>query len=193
MSGRKWSVEEDKICCKVCVEEYVINKKKTTISDCIQIIKENPCMAEIDEHSIRMKIQNIKSVLNNLEKFEIQNSLEIAPLNNSSKQMKNCLINEIFEQKFVVYLNEHYKLETESGNKSSAYSYKNKIMKVLKEEQCTFKELAENIDKFIADYDKGGCKEMQGSESHKTVINSLKAFKNFLKTEIDKNMIIQGD
>lgn len=28
MGGRKWSVEEDAICCKVCVEEYVINKKQ---------------------------------------------------------------------------------------------------------------------------------------------------------------------
>lgn len=32
MGGRKWSENEDLICCEVCVEEYVIKKKKQILA-----------------------------------------------------------------------------------------------------------------------------------------------------------------
>lgn len=84
------------------------------------------------------------------------------------------------EKKFNEFLEENYSNTTNSGNKSTSYSYMTKIKKICEAESCTFEYIANNIDKFITDYDKNGCKSEIGNESHRTVINSLKAYKEFL-------------
>ena len=57
----------------------------------------------------------------------------------------------------------------------------NKIEKVCERENYSLKELAENIDSVISDYDKDGVKEEFGKQSNSTVINALKAFKRFIE------------
>ena len=78
------------------------------------------------------------------------------------------------------WLKENYKEKTDSGRKSSAYSYMNRIEKVCENEKYTLIELAENIDSVLTEYGKGGIKESLGNQSNDTVINALKAFKRFI-------------
>ena len=92
----EWRIEEDKICCAVCVEEYVRAKKETEIGDCIEKIKTHREMANREDSSIRMRIQNIKSLL---DKYEIPNSLKISPLSNASKQTEEALLCALSENK----------------------------------------------------------------------------------------------
>lgn len=45
----------------------------------------------------------------------------------------------------------------------------------------TWKQLADNIQDVLPQYDIGGLKEELGNKSHKAVINALKRFSDFVK------------
>lgn len=60
----EWNIEEDEACCRVCVEKYVVEKRHIDIELCLEIIKKNPVISQRDTKSIRMRIQNIKALLN---------------------------------------------------------------------------------------------------------------------------------
>lgn len=74
-----------------------------------------------------------------------------------------------------------YKTETPSGNPSTVYAYLNSMDWICSEEHLSWRSLAENIDGLLVDYDVGGRKQHEGEKSHRTVINALKRFSEFIK------------
>lgn len=82
-----------------------------------------------------------------------------------------------------------YKRITTGGNPSTSYIYSKKnIPFVLNEERIALRELAENINYYIKDYDTGGIKEHLGGKSNRSVINALKRFKEYIDgKESNKN------
>ena len=86
----EWKLEEDIICCEVCVYEYVIQKRDTSVNACIEKIKQHAFIYKRDTGSIREKIQNIKAWL---EELYIENTIPISTRQKASRQMKKALIN----------------------------------------------------------------------------------------------------
>lgn len=84
----EWNIREDEVCCRVCVEKYVVEKRHIDIELCLEIIKKNPVISQRNTKSIRMRIQNIKALLN---EWKIENTLDISPLNHASSQTRRCL------------------------------------------------------------------------------------------------------
>lgn len=87
------------------------------------------------------------------------------------------MINEY--EKYLISIG--YKQTTPSGHPSTVYQYLKAIRNVCDEEGINLIELKENIISIILKYDIGGEKETIGAKSHKTVINALKRFEDFLK------------
>lgn len=87
-----WTIEEERICCENIVSTYVISKATTDVEDVLQKIKLYPEFAMRDIGSIRMRIQNIKALL---EEFEIQNTLTLKPLRNVAKQTREVLLDNL--------------------------------------------------------------------------------------------------
>jgi len=86
------------------------------------------------------------------------------------------------KQQFKEYLIKRgYAVTTSSGNPSTVYDYLSRIEKVCEWEYTTWADLAKNIGIILAKYDTGGSRENFGNKSHKTVINALKRFSEFLK------------
>ena len=85
------------------------------------------------------------------------------------------------EEAFEAYLiNEGYKVETDSGNPSTVYSYINGINTVLDEEGISWTVLKRDIGDIIEMYDEGGLKSDIGNKSNKTIINALRRFDEFV-------------
>ncbi len=74
-----------------------------------------------------------------------------------------------------------YKQTTPSGHPSTVYQYLKAIRNVCDEEDIGLHTLKDNIGAIVNKYDIGGEKEAMGAKSHKTVINALKRFKEFLQ------------
>ena len=87
------------------------------------------------------------------------------------------MINEY--EKYLISIG--YKQTTPSGHPSTVYQYLKAIRTVCDEEGINLTGLKENISSIILKYDIGGEKETIGAKSHKTVINALKRFEEFLK------------
>ena len=87
------------------------------------------------------------------------------------------MINEY--EKYLISIG--YKQTTPSGHPSTVYQYLKAIRNVCDEEGINLIELKENISSIILKYDICGEKETIGVKSHKTVINALKRFEDFLK------------
>ncbi|MBR4101529.1 MAG: hypothetical protein IKK51_06600 [Oscillospiraceae bacterium] len=86
------------------------------------------------------------------------------------------------KEKFELFLIEKgYRTTTPSGNPSTVYSYLNSIEKVCEWEGINWTELADDISKIVVMYDLGGINEELGSKSHKTIINALKRYAEFVK------------
>ena len=90
----EWKLEEDIICCEVCVYEYVICKNDMNIKSCIEKIKQHASICNREVGSIRQRIQNIKYCI---EKLCIENTIPVSPLSHAGSQTKQalttCLIN----------------------------------------------------------------------------------------------------
>jgi hypothetical protein len=69
-----------------------------------------------------------------------------------------------------------YRIESDSGNPSTVYSYGNAVDKVVENEGLTWNSLANDINNIVPKYDAGGVYEDIGLKSNKTVINALKRF-----------------
>lgn len=87
-----------------------------------------------------------------------------------------------------------YKEYTNSGKPSTVYMYVEAIKDICGDEKINLSELVRKINSIIKKYDKDGEKEKKGAKSHDTVINALKAFKDFIKqskpkTSKTKNLI----
>ena len=83
----KWTVEEDEICCRACVDEYVINKSHMNVEFCIKFIMNNPNIKR-DSGTLKMRIQNIKAIL---DEWKVPNTLNISPLNHAGRQTRAIL------------------------------------------------------------------------------------------------------
>lgn len=86
------------------------------------------------------------------------------------------MINEY--EKYLINIG--YKQTTPSGHPSTVYQYLKAIRNVCDEERISLNGLKENIGAIVAKYDVGGEKETIGAKSHKTVINALKRFEEFV-------------
>ncbi|MBQ3824528.1 MAG: hypothetical protein II811_00160 [Spirochaetaceae bacterium] len=84
-----WKVEEDSICCEVCVYEYVIRKSNMDINTCIDKIKQHASICNREAGSIRQRIQNIKYWIDELQ---VANTIPVSPLSHAAVQTKKTLI-----------------------------------------------------------------------------------------------------
>jgi len=74
------------------------------------------------------------------------------------------------------------KMTTPSGHPSTIPQYIRSIKLIMNEESIVSIEgLAKKINQLIVKYDIGGDKEAIGQKSHRTVINALKRFKDFVE------------
>ena len=100
------------------------------------------------------------------------------------KSSKKALPTGKIATDFTNYLiNAGYKIETDNGNDSTVYAYAKATESVVNEEGTTWLDLEKNIDDIVDKYDVGGVKETFGAKSNKTVINSLKRFKEFVESK----------
>ena len=95
----------------------------------------------------------------------------------SARHIPSCPTATAFE---IYLIMEGYKVETDSGNPSTVYSYINAVESVLEEEGLSWDTLKTNISAIVPQYDVGGSKELVGAKSNKTYINALKRFAEFL-------------
>ena len=81
---------------------------------------------------------------------------------------------------FQAYLvQKRYKEFSISDNPSTAIDYAWRVAKVCEKENCTIKQLAENINTILKQYGHYGKKWTIGRRSHESYINALKQFAKF--------------
>lgn len=83
----RWTLKEDTYCCQEYFNQYVAQANNLSISDFTKQLEE--ALPDIKSTSLRMKIQNTKQILIELN---ISDSLETRVLKNYSKQNYNALI-----------------------------------------------------------------------------------------------------
>jgi hypothetical protein len=94
-----------------------------------------------------------------------------------TKNISSCPTATAFE---IYLIMEGYKVETDSGDPSTVYSYVNAVESVLEEEGLTWDALKANISATVSKYDVGGEQETFGAKSNRTVISALKCFENYV-------------
>ena len=85
----EWKLEEDIICCEVCVYEYVIQKRDTSVNACIEKIKQHASIYKREVGSIRQRIQNIKYWI---EELHVENTIPVSSLSHAGIQTKRALM-----------------------------------------------------------------------------------------------------
>lgn len=88
----EWKLEEDIICCEVCVYEYVIQKRDTSVNACIEKIKQHASIYKREVGSIRQRIQNIKYWI---EELGVENTIPASPLSHAGIQTKKTLMSSL--------------------------------------------------------------------------------------------------
>ena len=73
-----------------------------------------------------------------------------------------------------------YKREGDKGNHSTVYYYIDGVETVLTEEGISWDTLKSTVYDLVPKYDGGGVKELIGAKQHRTVINGLKRFAEFV-------------
>ena len=73
-----------------------------------------------------------------------------------------------------------YKREGDKGNHSTVYYYIDGVETVLTEEGISWDTLKSTVSDLVPKYDAGGVKELVGAKQHRTVINGLKRFAEFV-------------
>ena len=73
-----------------------------------------------------------------------------------------------------------YKREGDKGNHSTVYYYIDGVETVLTEEGISWDTLKSTVSDLVPKYDAGGVKELVGAKQHRTVINALKRFAEFV-------------
>lgn len=88
-----WAMEEDRICCKAVIDEYILKLEDTDKNIFLKNLKRNhEEFSNREIGAIRMRLQNIKAVL---EKLHIKNTLPLSPLSNFSPQTEKILKEEL--------------------------------------------------------------------------------------------------
>lgn len=86
---KKWTEEEDEILCTYCVERYVVEMNPIPINDIVSRCLTKQEFKGRNSGSIRMRIQNVKAVL---EKHKIFNTIPVKPLSHNGIQTENTLL-----------------------------------------------------------------------------------------------------
>lgn len=73
-----------------------------------------------------------------------------------------------------------YKQEGERGNHSTVYYYLDGVGTVLTEEGISWDTLKSTASDLVPQYETGGAKELIGAKQHRTVVNALKRFAEFV-------------
>ncbi len=127
------------------------------------------------------KILDRKRFLDDLDETFLVNNLSNADIKKISPERvtKGVTLKEQFQK----YLEEKgYKLFTPSGSPSTIYSYIKSIEKIVSCEGYEgWHEVAKHIDYLCLLYGEGGAKQAEGQKSHKTVINALQRFQEFVE------------
>lgn len=85
------------------------------------------------------------------------------------------------KQKFEEFLIQRgYRKYTANGNPSTVYDYIKRIDTVCQWEKMDWRDLAENIEKILHDYEKKGAKSDLGAKSHNAVRCALRCFRDFI-------------
>lgn len=92
---KKWTIEEDIACCNACIDNYVTEQSCMERERFVDKVSSMPQFAGRDKSSVRMRIQNVKALL---EEMHIENSLPIRPLANVAKQTRETLKNLLQER-----------------------------------------------------------------------------------------------
>lgn len=85
---KAWAVEEDIACCNACIDNYVIERSGMERERFVDKVSAMPQFAGRDKSSVRMRIQNVKALL---EEMEIENLLPLRPLANVARQTRETL------------------------------------------------------------------------------------------------------
>ena len=91
---------------------------------------------------------------------------------------KSRLLKARFNQYLIL---EGYRSKSLSGNPSTIPQYVSSVEKVCEREGCTWTLLASRIGIIVHRYDIGGREEEFGNLSHRTVVNALKRFQEFIE------------
>lgn len=94
-----WSQDEDRLCCKKIISEYVNQAGSKDVETVLAEIKNNVLFKGRDIGSIRMRFQNIKALLIELN---IKNTLPLHPLKNVAKQTRTVLKEELKNVQIIV-------------------------------------------------------------------------------------------
>lgn len=76
-----WTYEEDLICCREYLDRCIVNPRWQTVESFLDDLSVK--LPNIKRSSLKMKLQNIKVLLN---AYSIVDRIGIAPLNHCSKQ-----------------------------------------------------------------------------------------------------------
>ena len=82
-----WTWNDDLTCSKECIVEYVVEKRRTSIS--AMEVRLSAKLPALKKSSIHAKIQNIKQIFIELN---VENTLEIAPLAHYSPQNMEAVV-----------------------------------------------------------------------------------------------------
>ena len=82
-----WTIEEDEICCRACVDEYIINKQHMNVDTLVTFIMKDARIHR-GAGTVRMRIQNIKAIL---DEWRVPNTLNISPLKHAGRQTRTIL------------------------------------------------------------------------------------------------------
>lgn len=91
----------------------------------------------------------------------------------NEREMQFCLFRKYLVEK-------GYKEYTPSGLESTVGQYIDAVEKVLEEERMSIEEFNRRINEICCLYDIGGAKESIGERGHRTVINALKRYREFI-------------
>ena len=101
--------------------------------------------------------------------------------NQNDPKMEQIKYSSTLLDNFQVYLiRRGYKEFTPAGLPSTAPQYKNAVSEIKSYEGIPLELFCRNIDSIIKEYDVGGRKQNLGEQGHRTWINALKRFKEYL-------------
>lgn len=148
------------------------------------LIRLEKCVKSI-ESAIHMEITTLS-----LEDTKMEDIKQIDAIESKSSIIFFANQNKILRDFKNYLIRCGYAEYTPSGLPSTAYDYVGRIKKVLEWENISLEELNHNIDTICRDYDIGGVKQNLGEKSHRSVINALKRYREFLFTPPSFNTTI---
>lgn len=82
-----------------------------------------------------------------------------------------------------------YSLYTPSGLPSTVFEYRKAVSDIKSYESLELSDFCTKIDSIISEYDSGGIKEQLGLTKHRTWINALKRFREYLLFLAEKSSL----